>query len=108
MKVDDRPLPEAWEASAPAISGAIACTADDPSGSPEWSRSYEHGANPEEGKKLWTAHLTAKGWKDTGTTDDDTYRQASFEQDGHTIDLKCSRMVEDKGWCTLVFTAKPS
>lgn len=108
MKVDDRPLPEAWEATAPAIAGAIACDADDPSGGDEWSRSYEFGANAEDGKKQWTAHLTGNGWKDTGEiVDDDIYRQRGFEQDGHKLELKCSRRVEDKGWCTLIFTPKP-
>lgn len=109
MKVDDRPLPEAWEGTAPAIPGAIACIADDPSGGGEWTRSYELGDNPKDGKTQWTNHLTGKGWKDTGETRDDTiFLKSTYEREGHKLELKCSRSVEDKGWCTLLFTPKPS
>lgn len=108
MKVDDRALPEAWEATAPALPGAIACVEDQPSGGSEWSRSYEFGADAHDGNAKWTAHLTGKGWKDTGgIVDDDIFVQTTFEREGHKIELKCSRMVEDKGWCTLQFTPKP-
>lgn len=106
MQVDTRPLPDVWNETAPPVPGAIACNSDDGVTNNEWSRSYEFGADPQEGKTLWTAHLTGNGWKDTGEThDDDTYRQATFEREGHKIDFKCSRMVQDKGWCTLTFTA---
>ena len=75
----------------------------------EWRRSYESGPNAEEAKRQWTAHLTARGWANSGETqDDETYRQATFEHQGHKIEFKCSRMVEDKGWCTLTFIAKTS
>ncbi len=69
---------------------------------------HEFGESPKDGKTKWTAHLVGKGWKDTGAViDDSTDLQRQFERDGHKLDLKCSRMVEDKGWCTLTFAAKP-
>lgn len=105
MTVDSRQLPEDWQAAAPAPTGAVACHEESGATDTEYSRNYELGASPKEGFETFGAHLTAAGWAELPAKEiSEYYLQATFAKDGARLELKVSRKVENKGWCTVTFT----
>ena len=100
MSVDGSPLHSEWQSRGGLPEGAIACKAEGLDPDPA-HKSYELGASVDEGFDGTVKHLTVNSWKELSRTPDDRGRNAEFERDGHTLALRCSKSVTDKGWCTL-------
>jgi hypothetical protein len=102
--IDDGPVTEAWKAAGGLPEGAVACKFGEEEPYP-LSKSYELGANVDEGYTKSIQYYGKKGWTHE-QKHDETYQAAVLAKDGHTLEVQCSRKVEDKGWCTATFTEK--
>jgi hypothetical protein len=114
LKVDDRPLPEAWKSTMPAYpKGATACYNLDTAGKdtgPVTRRSLSMPDKaPLEALKIISAHLEANGWKATMVSptvlkDREGLAWWGFHKEGrtHKVEMWCSAMIE-KGWCHMEF-----
>jgi len=104
MGKDEGPVAPAWGAAGGLPEGAIACKTVEEEPYP-LSKSYELGANVDEGYTKSLSHYHANGWTHE-PKHGEIYQAAMLTKDGHTLELQCSRKVEDKGWCTATFTEK--
>jgi len=100
---DERPLPAAWTRHGGSPKGAVECVFDQPD---PGQFSFELGAGPEEGAKLWRAHLIANGWEVKDVPDEHgTVITATHE--GIELRVFTSSHVKDLGWTSVTVKATP-
>jgi len=101
MAKDTRPLGPVLKDNGGIPSGAVACTSQEELSEKRYgdSISFEIADNPQDGFNKSREHYVAAGWAVAGNRSDDTFHTMDLKLKGQQMELKCSKKVEDKGWC---------